>query len=500
MEVADHAELLASSPVEPFVRTMARLAEEDPDFVALTHGDDHLTRSGLEARSNRLARAYLEKGVEVGDYVSIALPNGIDFYVAFWAALKVGATPQPLSWRLPVAERQAILDLARSKLLVGVDDGVHPGFATLPPGFEPDPSISDEPLPEVVSPCWKAPTSGGSTGRPKIIRVGSGAEGSPAANQILCRYDSTDVHLVVAPLYHNSSLTMSMGGLMLGQHIVVMERFDAAETLRLIEKHKVTWVMLVPTMMHRMWRVLEGGAICDLSSLRVVWHAASKCPEWLKERWIELLGPEKIWELYGGTELIALTVISGAEWLTHRGSVGRPVIGDMKILDADGNEPPPGEVGEIYMKGQEGAPPSYAYVGADAKSIDGGWETLGDLGWKDEDGYLYISDRRVDMIVSGGQNIYPAEVENAICRHPKVASAVVVGVPDDDLGHRAHALIQAADGTTAQEILDFLADELVRYKIPRSVEFIDRPLRDDAGKVRRSQMREDAIERMRNNA
>ncbi|WP_284454709.1 AMP-binding enzyme [Actinomadura madurae] len=193
-------------------------------------------------------------------------------------------------------------------------------------------------------------------------------------------------------------------------------------------------------------------------------------------------------------------MISGAEWLTHRGSVGRPVIGDMKILDADGNEPPPGEVGEIYMKGQEGAPPSYAYVGADAKSIDGGWETLGDLGWKDEDGYLYISDRRVDMIVSGGQNIYPAEVENAICRHPKVASAVVVGVPDDDLGHRAHALIQAADGTTAQEILDFLADELVRYKIPRSVEFIDRPLRDDAGKVRRSQMREDAIERMRNNA
>lgn len=117
--------------------------------------------------------------MEVGDYVSIALPNGIDFYVAFWAALKVGATPQPLSWRLPVAERQAILDLARSKLLVGVDDGVHPGFATLPPGFEPDPSISDEPLPEVVSPCWKAPTSGGSTGRPKIIRVGSGAEGSP---------------------------------------------------------------------------------------------------------------------------------------------------------------------------------------------------------------------------------------------------------------------------------------------------------------------------------
>ncbi|MEV5411080.1 AMP-binding protein [Thermopolyspora sp. NPDC052614] len=500
MEVVDYAEILAKSPAEPYVRTMARLAEEDPDFVAITHGDDTITRGALEARSNRLARVYLDKGVGFGDYVSIALPNGIDFYVAFWAALKVGAVPQPLSWRLPLAERQGIVDLARPKLLVGVAEGDHPGYPTLPTGFHPDPSISAEPLPEVVSPCWKAPTSGGSTGRPKIIRAGTGAEGSPLVNQILCHLEPTDVHLVVAPLYHNSALSMSMAGLMLGQHLIVMERFDAEETLRLIEKHKVTWVMLVPTMLNRMLRVLEGGATYDLSSLRVVWHAASKCPEWLKEKWIEILGPGKIWELYGGTEMIALTVISGEEWLRHKGSVGKPILGDMKIFDADGSELPPGEIGEIYMKSSAGMPRSYEYVGAEVKTIGDGWETLGDLGWKDEDGYLYISDRRVDMIVSGGQNIYPAEVESAITRHPKVISAVVVGLPDDDLVHRAHALIQAEEGTTAQEILDFLADKLVRYKIPRSIEFIDRPLRDDAGKVRRSLMRDQAIERMKGNA
>ncbi|MFB9180566.1 AMP-binding protein [Dactylosporangium sucinum] len=478
---------------------MARLAGEAPDFVAISHGDDVVTRRTLERRSNRLARVYLGEGVTFGDYVVIALPNGIDFYVAFFAALKVGAVPIPLSYRLPITERQAIIDLAKAALLVGVNAGDHPGYAVLPSGFEPDDSVSDEPLPEVISPAWKAPTSGGSTGQPKIIRAGAGAEASPAINQLLFRYTSADTQLVVAPLYHNSSLSMSVGGLLLGQHIVVMDKFDAGETLRLIEKHRITWLMLVPTMMHRMYRVIESGGARDLSSIRILWHAASKCPEWLKEKWIEMLGPEKVLELYGGTESIAMTVITGEEWLRHRGSVGRPIVGDMKVLDANGEEAPAGEIGEIYMKGSEGMGLSYEYVGAEARSLNG-WETLGDLGWKDEDGYLYISDRRVDMIVTGGANVYPAEVENAIDQHPKVLSTIVVGLPDEDLIQRVHALVQAEPGTTAREILDFLADRLVRYKIPRSIEFIDQPLRDDSGKVRRSKMRDEAIERMKSNA
>jgi bile acid-coenzyme A ligase len=252
-------------------------------------------------------------------------------------------------------------------------------------------------------------------------------------------------------------------------------------------------------MMHRMYRLIEAGGRYDLSSVRLMIHLAAKCPEWLKEKWIELLGPEKVLEIYGGTESVSITLITGEEWLAHRGSVGRPWFGDMKVLDANGNELPPGEIGEIYMKGPEGAAPTYEYVGAEAKTLNG-WETLGDLGWKDEDGYLYISDRRVDMIVSGGANIYPAEVENAIDQHPKVLSSVVVGLPDDDLGQRAHAIVQAESGTTERAILGFLAERLVRYKIPRSVEFTDQPLRDDSGKVRRSKLRDAAIERSRTGA
>jgi bile acid-coenzyme A ligase len=496
VDAAAIEQLLAASPAEPFMRTLARLADDDPEFVAITCQDDAVTRRELERRSNRLARVYAERGVRFGDYVTIALPNGIEFYVAFLAALKVGAVPMPLSYRLPVAERQTIIDLAKPALLVGVASGDHPGRPSLPAGFRPDTDVSDAPLPEVVSPAWKAPASGGSTGRPKIIRNGTGAEGSPALFALTYRYGPTDTQAVAGPLYHNMSLASSIGGLLQGQHIVVLDRFDAGELLRLIPKHGITWLILVPTMLHRMYRAIEAGGEYDLSSIRLIWHMASKCPEWLKEKWIALVGPEKIMELYGGTESIAISMLSGSEWLQHRGSVGRPVIGDMTILDVDGNELPPGEVGEIYMRPPEGAPPSYEYVGAEPRTR-GGWTSLGDLGWKDEDGYLYISDRRVDMIVSGGANIYPAEVENAIDQHPGVLSSVAVGLPDDDLVHRVHAIVQAEPGTTVQEILDFLADKLVRYKIPRSIELTDQPLRDDSGKVRRSRLRDEAIARMK---
>ncbi|MCP9949931.1 AMP-binding protein [Actinomadura madurae] len=499
MDASMLEELTAAHPPEPFVRTMARLAEEDTEFVALTCGEESITRRGLEQRSNRLARVYLDRGVAFGDYVVVALPNGIEFYVAFFAALKVGAVPMPLSYRLPPAERQAIVDMARPALLVGVDPADHPGYGALAPGFEPDPALSDEPLPEVVSPSWKAPASGGSTGRPKIIRNGTGAEGSPALGAFVYEYGPDDTQAVVGPLYHNMSLASSVGGLLLGQHVVVMRRFDPEELLTLIARHRVTWLTVVPTMMHRMLRVIQAGGEWDLSSVRLMYHMSSKCPEWLKEAWIDLIGPEKIVEIYGGTEAVGVTRITGTEWLRHRGSVGRPLVGEMKVLDDNGDEAPHGVVGEIYMKRADGMPSSYEYVGAEAKRRNG-WETLGDLGWKDEDGYLYISDRRVDMIVSGGANVYPAEVEAAIDEHPKVLSSVVVGLPDDDLVTRVHALVQAAPGTTEQEILNHLSERLVRYKVPRSIEFIDQPLRDDSGKVRRGRMRDEAIERMKQRA
>jgi bile acid-coenzyme A ligase len=495
MDAMEIQKIIEASPQEPFVRTMARLADEAPDFVAIVHEEDSITRRELERRSNRLARVLMAEGVECGDYVAISLANGIPFYVAYWAVIKVGGVPLPLSPRMTKVERDAIIELAKPTVVIGVDVEDQPGRHTLPADFRPDDSVSDAPLPEVISPSWKAPASGGSTGRPKVIRSGSPAIGSPELNGLLWGFEPTDVQAVVAPLYHNAALQFSVWGLLLGQRLVVFGKFDAEVTLQAIERHSITWMIIVPTMMHRMHRVLESGRASDLSSVRMLWHSSARCADWLKQAWIDLLGAERVFELYGGTEGMAAAVITGPEWLEHRGSVGRAVVGEMKVLGEDGQELPAGEVGDIYMRGPM-ALPSYEYLGAESKRQNG-WESIGDLGWTDEDGYLYISDRRVDMIISGGANVYPAEVEAAIDQHPKVGSSVVVGLDDADLGQRVHAVVQAAPGTSVGEVLEFLADRLVRYKIPRSVEFTDQALRDDAGKVRRGQIREEANERMR---
>jgi bile acid-coenzyme A ligase len=304
------------------------------------------------------------------------------------------------------------------------------------------------------------------------------------------------VQLVPGPLYHNAPLSLSTAGLLLGHHLIVLPKFDAVAALEAIDAHRVTWVNLVPTMMSRMLRAIEAEpARFDLSSLRVVWHMAAPCAEWLKQAWIDLVGAEKLMELYGGTEGQSATTISGTDWLTHRGSVGKPIIGEMIILDAEGKPATPGAVGEIFMRRPEGTPPTYRYIGAEAREVDG-WETLGDLGWMDEEGFLYVSDRRTDLILSGGANVYPAEVEAAIDTHPGVLSSVVVGLPDADLGQRVHALVQAAGDLTEDELRAHLSERIVRYKIPRSFEFVDAPLRDDAGKVRRTELRDAAVSRL----
>lgn len=488
-------QLLEMSPIEPFVQTLSRLAVAEPQFVAISCEDDEITRAELEARSSATARAYADLGVDEGDLVTIGLPNGIDWFVSFIAVLKLGATPQPISSRLPVAEREAIVELADSALVVGADAADHPGRACVPTDFRPSPEHATDPLPLKVSPSWKAPTSGGSTGRPKLIVSGDAAAGSPLLNGAIYLFSPDDVQAVAGPLYHNAPMSHAVLGLLQGHRLVVMKRFDAHGLLALIEKEQITWLQLVPTMMHRMHRALDEGATADLSSIRILWHMAAKCPEWLKRAWIDRIGPEKVIELYGGTEGQAMTVISGDEWLEHRGSVGRPVIGEMTILDEECRPVPPGTPGEIYLRRPEGMGSGYRYIGAEAKAKDG-WESLGDLGWMDDDGYVFIGDRRVDMILSGGSNIFPAEVEAALDAHPDVLSSIVVGIPDDDLGERVHALVQASPTTTVEDLLEFLVERLVRYKIPRSIELVDTPLRDDAGKARRTALREATIERL----
>jgi len=274
-----------------------------------------------------------------------------------------------------------------------------------------------------------------------------------------------------------------------------MSRFDAHGTLALIEYHRVDMVLLVPTMMQRIWRLPERERLAfDLSSLRIVWHTGALCPAWLKQAWIDWLGPERIWELYGGTEAQVFTTITGTQWLAHHGSVGRPLAGEIRILDEQGRDVPPGTAGEVFLRRAPGTPPTYRYVGAEARAI-GDWESLGDMGWMDADGYLYLTDRQTDMILVGGANVYPAEVEAALDAHPHVRSSAVIGLPDEDLGHRVHAIVQVEGDVSDAELLAHLAARIAHYKLPRSFERTAEPLRDDAGKVRRTALRESRVGR-----
>ncbi|AHH19847.1 putative bile acid-coenzyme A ligase [Nocardia nova SH22a] len=468
-------------------------AEENPDAPAITCAGTTLTYDELDRRANRLARAYADRGVRHGDLVTLGLANGIEFVTAAFAAWKLGATPQPVSALLPARERAAIVALAKPSLVVGVEEEIA-GIASVPAGFEPDAALSDAPHPDRVAPAWKVMTSGGSTGRPKLIVAGLDSALDPATGEVT-HLRVGGVVLVPGPLYHNTPFQMTMVALQMGNHVVMLERFDAAATLEAIRVHRVEVVSLVPTMMQRILRLIEEtGAEPDFGSVRSVWHMASHCPSWLKRAWIDLVGPERLWEMYGSTEYVAATVISGAEWLEHPGSVGRPVVGEICVLDEEGRSVPPGEVGEIYMRPPAGAT-LFRYIGATARTV-GDWTTFGDLGSMDEQGYLYISDRRTDMIVTGGANIFPAEVEGVLLEHPQVLSAVVVGIPHHDLGHTAHAVVQTTGLVAEDELRRYMAERLVRYKQPRSYRLVSESLRDDAGKVRRTAIRDEETARL----
>ena len=398
-----------------------------------------------------------------------------------------------------------------------------PAPNSLPADFVPD-GFSDEPIDNPMARYWKAMTSGGSTGRPKVILDHQPAVLDTSAEASLGISRGISL-LNPGPLYHNAPFIashlglfpddgitkgdlagyyeaiapfiLSHMGLFAGGRVTGMVKFDAEEALRLIEANRVQWVNFVPTMMHRIWALPEEVRNAyDVSSLQIVFHMAAPMPPWLKEKWIEWLGPEKIYELYGGTERQGATVISGVEWLAHRGSVGK--IGEtsrLRIIGEDGNDVAPGETGEIYFLPNDGPGSTYHYLGAEPKRRPDGWESLGDIGRLDADGYLYLGDRLADMILRGGANIYPAEVEAAVAAHPKVRSCVVIGLPDPEFGQRVHAILELADGADAQSVIGsmggFLADELSRYKHPESFEIVSVGARDDSGKVRRTLLRDE---------
>ncbi|MFD8257432.1 AMP-binding protein [Streptomyces griseoluteus] len=490
--------MFTPEPGFPLGDIPAAHAAERPDSVAVRAGGAELTWEELYRASDAVARGLRLSGVARGHIVPLMLPNGLDVVVAAFACLKLGAVPQPLSTRLAPAEERAILALSDPPVVIGLQEGASDRSTTvaelrrLGAG---EGELTTEST-SVIGPSWKAPTSGGSTGRPKIIL--SGAEGAfNPFDMEAWGLRPGERSLVTAPVHHNAPFSTAMTTLFNGGTVTLLERFDAERVLSEVERHAITWVYLVPTMMRRILALPEPvRARYDLSSLVSVWHCAEPCPPATKQAWIDWLGADRIWELYAGTEAQAGCTISGTEWLAHRGSVGRPAWGEIKIVGLDGTPVTgPGVPGEIFMRVAEGKPPAFRYLGAEVQETDG-WSTLGDIGEFDADGYLYLHDRRSDMLLVGGVNVYPAEIEGALTEHPHVLSSAVIGLPDPDRGNRVHAIVQIEEGhtTTPEEITDFLATRLSPHKRPRSVELVTEPLRSAAGKLRRSALRAERLE------
>lgn len=469
-------------PMVDAVRHWSAVAGDDP---ALTVDERTLSFRELDLMTESAGHELLRLGVAQGDRVTLALPNSVEFIVAAIAILKVGAAIAPVSHRLPLIERQALIDLTEPSLVIGVDPVDHPGKRCVRQ-LEIDTTADASRLPTVVSDTWKITTSGGSSGRPKLIITTT-----PALIDLDAKPDyllpKRGVVLIPGPLYHTAPFAQSLLALFHGNHVIIESRFDAQLTMELLERHKVNFVLLVPTMMNRIWKLPAAQRDRDLSALTTVFHMAARCPAWLKQAWIDWLGPERIFELYGASDSPANAIINGSEWLAHPGSVGRPALGEMCIRDHDGNTLPPEQVGEIWMRPPAGVQSRAFVVGADQPNHDG-WTTVGDLGWMDADGFVYIADRRSDMIITGGENVFAAEVEAALERHAGVLSSAVVGLPDDDLGQRVHAVVEVADGVTEGQLRDHIDQHLARYKTPRTYELTNQAVRDDAGKIRKADL------------
>lgn len=445
------------------------------DRLALVHGDQRWTWGELDRRSAAWAAWLCQRGVVADDLVAFAMPNGPEFIALSFGIYRAGATPAPISGKLPGFERDAILATMRPQVFVGDHDE---------PGDTPD-GNAIAPIPHIAA-SWKACTSGGSTGRPKVIVDGRPAGFAPGTEFI--GIPEGRVVLVPGPLYHNASFSAAVFALFRGNTVVTMPRFDAAEALALIAAEHVAWSIMVPTMLHRLWKLPQAlRDSFDLSRWKMVVHTAAPMAPWLKHAWIDWLGADHIWEVYGATEGLVRCWIGGREWLDRPGSVGKPIGGGaLRIADAEGHEVAVGAEGEVFAMPASGAGSTYRYIGAERRASVDGWESVGDIGHVDADGYLYLADRRTDLIISGGVNIWPAEVEAAILRHPSVHSCAVIGLVHEDLGQSVHAVIETDnDGFTVEQLGAFLADYLARPKQPRSIAIQHSPVRDDAGKFRK---------------
>jgi long-chain acyl-CoA synthetase len=489
---------------------------QDPAKLAVVMADGRsLTYAELEARSNRLAHWFRSIGLRRGDPIAFVLENSPDFFVVAWAAQRSGLSYTPCSTRLKAPELAHIVADCGATVVLASAATVEVAAAAVPDGAHRvlvdgardgwqslDDVLRDQPADRIAdeSEGGYLLYSSGTTGTPKGVRRPLPEEPFPQPASGLAdlfEVDETTVYLSPAPLYHAAPIGIAFLVHRAGGCIVVQDRFDAESLLRLVEQHRVTFTQVVPTMFVRLLALPdEVRNRYDLSSLRVVVHGAAPCPIEVKERMIEWLGPI-VHEYYSGTEGVGFVYLDSEEWLAHKGSVGRSLLGPLHVVDDDGTELPAGQVGAIFFENvgfeYEGDPEKTASV----RDPQGrGWSTLGDIGYLDADGYLYLTDRRAYTIVSGGVNVYPQEAENVLAVHPSVADVAVFGVPDDDLGERAHAVVQLVPGVTPspeQEalLLAYGRERLSGFKCPRTLEFRAELPRDDTGKLYKRLLRDE---------
>jgi long-chain acyl-CoA synthetase len=488
------------------------------------------TYKELDDRSAQLAQLLYARGLRRGGHIAILAENHVRYFEVYWAAMRSGLYLTAVNRYLKADEAAylindsgavalittaaltdvagALLELSPQCTLRLMIDGVAPGFESYEASIaacaaEP---LAHQPRGEVML------YSSGTTGRPKGIERplrdftvdDPSGGGVSIVESALLGMNRDSVYLCPAPLYHAAGLQWSAGAHELGATLVVMEKFDAEAFLQIVERERVTHVQVVPTVLVRLMKLDE--AIrnkYDVSSLECVVHAAAPCPIDTKRKAIEWLGPI-VDEYYAATEGVGFTFIKAKDWLAHPGSVGLPVMGVPHVCDEEGNELPALETGTLYFSD---LPTEFKYHGDETKTraahhpLHDGWATLGDVGYLDEEGYLYLTDRRAFTIISGGVNIYPAEIESCLVTHTKVLDAAVFGLPDPEMGEFVQAVVQLDAGVVASpevadELRAFVKSQLAGFKVPRFIDFVAELPRMPSGKLVKGPLRDEYRQRL----
>ena len=502
--------------------TLSLRAAADPERPAVLSAAGDRSYAELDANANRLARALRAAGLGAGDAVALICRNRPEFVETYYACLRTGIRLTPVNWHLTGEEIAYVVSDCDAKAVVAhadLGDGITKAVAGNDalrlkfaiggelPGF----AAYDEVLAAHDSSAIDGPSLGramlytsGTTGRPKgvdrdlaaALRAG-GSTQSPLYLAMIAAAATTpgDVHLCTGPLYHAAPLAFSMSlPLLQGATVLLMDSWDAEEMLRLVDERRVTHTHVVPTMFHRLLSLPEEvRQKYDVTSMRFVLHGAAPCPVDVKRRMIDWLGPV-VWEYYGATEGSA-TLVSSQEWLARPGTVGKPAEDMVRILDDDGNDLPRGEIGTVYIRSSELL--RFRYYKDDEKttrSFRGDYFTVGDHGYLDDEGWLFLTGRIAELIISGGVNIYPAEVDAVLLEHPAVADVGTIGVPNVEWGEEVKAVVELHPGVTATdalaaELMQWCRYRIAAYKCPRSIAFVDMLPRHDNGKLYRQKVR-----------